>query len=231
MSHLTADMAQLWTSLALGADGPARSLQFIAAEQGEGTSLLSREFAVYASERMMRPVWLVSLETGSDVHVQAVQAQPWRFGRLGEMQQASPDGSMFFKVEPVASDRRGQLVSDVDYLVAYGVCEARLWLTQFRQNLLNADQKVQVAASGAYWNALKAYSDLIIVDCPALDRSNDGLTIAPFMDQSLIVLSADGASVRGPALLKNALTAAGANCAGLVFNRDPTRRSRWLRVS
>ena len=224
MNKLTSDMEQLWSSLGLSEYGPSRSLQFIAADSGEGTSLLAREFAVYAARRMAQPVWLVSLEPGSNVHMDAVQAQPWRFGPLGEMKQASPDGSMFFEVLPVERDHRGRLIADADYLVAYGVCEQRLWLTHFRQDRLSADQTVEICANAAYWNALKAYSGLIIIDSPALDRSTDGLTIAPFMDQSVIVLAADGASVRGPALLKNAMMAAGANCVGLVFNRDPARR-------
>jgi hypothetical protein len=230
MNTLNSDLEQLWFSLGMAEYGPSASLQFIAADSGEGTSLLAREFAAYAARRMDRPVWLVSLEPGSAVHIGAIQAQPWRFGPLGEMKQASPDRSMFFEVWPEARDHRGGRVVDADYLVAYGVCEQRLWVTEFRTDLLDPDQVIQVTASPAYWNALKAYSGLIIVDCPALDRSIDGLTTAPFMDQSVIVLAADGASVRGPALLKNALMAAGANCVGLVFNRDPARRGRRPKI-
>lgn len=230
MIDLTSDMAQLWSALGLAQTGPSRSVQFIAADSGEGTSLLAREFAVYAARRMVQPVWLVSLEPGCDVHIDAVQAQPWRFGPLGEMKQASPDRSMFFTVQPSARDHNGRIVADADYLVAYGLCDQRLWLTQFRPDMVGADQAIEIAAGAAYWNALKAYSGLIIIDSPALDRSIDGLTIAPFMDQSVIVLAADGASVRGPALLKNALMAAGANCVGLVFNRDPMRRGRRAKV-
>lgn len=229
MTDLTSDMAQLWSALGLAEDGPPRSVQLIAADSGEGTSLLARELAAYAAPRMSRPVWLVSLEA-ANVHIEAVQAQPWRYGPLGEMKQASPDRSMFFTVQPSARDHRGRIVADADYLVAYGVFDQRLWLTQFRTDLLNPGQTVEITASLDYWNALKAYSGLIIIDCPALDRSIDGLTIAPFVDQSVIVLAADGASVRGPALLKNALTAAGANCVGLVFNRDPMRRGRRAKV-
>ena len=230
MNALNSDLEQLWSSLGLSEYGPSQTLQFIAANSGEGTSLLAREFAVYAARRMDRPVWLVSLEPDSDVHIEAVQAQPWRFGPLGEMKQASPDRSMFFEIHPKARDHRGRILADADYLVAYGLCNQHLWLTQFRQDLLEPDQAFEVSASLDYWDALKAYSGLVIIDCPAQDRSIDGLTIAPFMDQSVIVLAADGASVRGPALLKNALAAAGGNCVGLVFNRDPARRGRRAKV-
>lgn len=230
MNALTSDMEELWSALALSEYGPSRTLQLIAADSGEGTSFLAREFAVYAARRMDRPVWLVSLDVRCDVHIDAVQAQPWRYGPLGEMKQASPDRSMFFTVQPSLRDHGGRVVEDADYLVAYGVCDQRLWLTQFRTDLVNLDQTIEVAGSADYWNALKAYSGLIIIDCPALDRSIDGVTIAPFVDQSVIVLAADGSSVRGPALLKNALTAAGANCVGLIFNRDPARRGGQAKV-
>ena len=221
MVSLTSDIAQLWRSLDLGGRGPSRTLQFIAAHTGEGTSTLARELALYAASRLTQPVWLVSLDVVSNVQIEAALAQPLRFGTVGEMNQASPDGSMFFCVQPVGRDRRGRAIADARYLVAHSVCDQALWITRFRHDLFEAGQMVQILPETDYWDALKAHSGLIIVDCPALDRSMDGLTMAPFMDQTVMVVAADGASVSGPALLKNALTASGAHCVGLVFNRAP----------
>ena len=78
---------------------------------------------------------------------------------------------------------------------------------------------MHILPKGDYWKAMRRHADLIVVDCPAADRSSAALTVAPFMDVSVLVLAADQGDAAAPAALKHAITAAGGRCAGLMFNR------------
>jgi len=70
----------------------------------------------------------------------------------------------------------------------------------------------------------------VVVDSPAAERSNVGLTIAPFMDFTVLVVAADGADAGAAAALKDSILAAGGRCAGLVFNRASHEPKGLLRM-
>ena len=74
-------------------------------------------------------------------------------------------------------------------------------------------------AAGHYWDSLRRVVDLVIVDGPSPERSRAGLTVSPFMDQTVLVVAADQPDVGAPARMRDAVMAAGGNVAGLFFNR------------
>jgi Mrp family chromosome partitioning ATPase len=77
---------------------------------------------------------------------------------------------------------------------------------------------------------MRKHADLIVVDCPAADRSQAALTIAPFMDQTVLVVAANEPDVRPPSLLRDAVTAAGGRCAGVFFNKVEVERPGFLKA-
>ena len=60
-------------------------------------------------------------------------------------------------------------------------------------------------------------------------RSQAGLTVAPFMDEVVLVLSADHADVRASGQLRDAVIDAGGRCAGLFCNRVALEAPKFLR--
>jgi Mrp family chromosome partitioning ATPase len=92
-------------------------------------------------------------------------------------------------------------------------------VTRFRREVLRAGQTVHVLARGDYWQAMRHQADVVIVDCPAADRSQAAVTIAPYMDETVLVVAADQADVKPPAILRDAVAAAGGAVSGLFFNR------------
>ena len=58
-----------------------------------------------------------------------------------------------------------------------------------------------------------------MVDAPAAQRSQAGLTVAPFMDEVVLVVAADERDHRAPVQLRDDLEAVGARCSGLFVNR------------
>lgn len=230
MVDLNAEMADLWASLGAPAPGRARAVQFVAARKGEGTSTVARQFARFASRRAGRSVWLVDLDLFSSPQHAAIAADPEHYGKLGGVVSASPDGSAFFTVRPPLTNAEGQPMPDARYLVAHQVAGQRFWVTRFRSEALKGRQSVHVLPSNDYWAALRKHSDLIVVDCPSSDRSQSALTVAPYMDQTVLVVSAEQPDVRQPAQLRDAITGAGGRVAGVFFNRAEVEPPAFLRA-
>ncbi|MBW3558507.1 MAG: hfsB [Proteobacteria bacterium] len=211
-------MAQLHAALGPVPEGEGRVLQFVAATSGEGSSTLAREFALCAAKKARRPVWLVDLDLmGAPQHA-ALSADP-RFGALGPASQASPDGSSFVSVQPSARTAEGKVLSDARYLAAHALLKGRLWVTRFRKEAIRPGQQVRLSGSPAYWRALSAHAEYVIIDTPAADRSTAALTLAGQVDASILVVAAEDVDARAPAALKQALESHGGRIAGLVFNR------------
>lgn len=230
MVDLNAEMAELWASLGAPAAGRARVVQIVSARRGEGASTVARELAFFAARRAGRSVWLVDLDLLGSPQYESLRTESDRYGELGEAAAASPDGSMFFTVQPQARIADGTPFPDSRYLAAHRVGEARWWVTRFRREALRGRQAVHILPTGDYWTALRKYADLIVVDAPSPDRSQAALSVASFMDQTVMVVAADEADVRAPAQLRDAITGAGGNVAGLFVNRVTVERPRFLKA-
>jgi Mrp family chromosome partitioning ATPase len=230
MVDLTAEMAQLWTALGAWTPGRARVVQFVSAEGGEGASTIAREFARLACDRVRRPVWLVDLDLPeARQHADLVEERD-RFGELGPEKPATPDGSVFFTVQPPLRDPGGAPWPDARYLGARQAGESKLWVTRFREELLRGAQQAHIVPRQGYWNALRRHADVVAVDSPAADRSTTALTLAPFMDATVLVVSANGSDVRKTTALRDGVIAAGGRCAGIVFNRAELEPPAFLKA-
>ena len=226
---LGAEMAELWGSLGAPPSGRALTLGFIAARDGEGVSTIARELAFWLARRQLRRVWLIDLDLMGQSQAQAMTDDPLRFGELGQAAQASPDGSMFFTVQPPLTRPDGRPWPDARYIGAHSVGAPGLWVTRFRREAMRPNQGVHVTPTPAYWSALRRHADVVIVDAPAAGRSQAGLTVAPFMDEVVLVVAADETDHRGPVQLRDDLEAVGAQCAGVFVNRVQTGAASLLR--
>jgi Mrp family chromosome partitioning ATPase len=231
MVDLSAEMAELWASLGGTSPGRARAVQFVAARRGEGTSTVAREFAAYAANRAGRSVWLVDLDLFSSPQHAAIAGAPELYGDLGKAVAATPaDGATFFTVQPPTLMPDGSAAPDSRFLVAHAVGQHKWWVTRFRADVLKGSQNVHVLPNADYWNALKRHADLVVVDCPSADRSQSALTVAPFMDQSVLVVAADQPDVQAPARLRDAMQGAGGRVAGVFFNRTQVETPGFMRA-
>jgi Mrp family chromosome partitioning ATPase len=229
MVDLSGEMMQLWTSLGAPVQGQPRVIQIIAARQGEGTSTVARELALYAALGARRSVWLVDMDLLASPQHAVIRAHSGRYGELGEAVAATPDGSMFFTVQPGARGADGKPWPDAAYLAAHRVGQARWWVTRFRRDVLRPGQTVHVMARADYWEAMRRAADVVIVDSPAADRSQAGVVVAPYMDQTVMVVAADQTDVKPPAVLRDTIAAVGGQVAGLFFNRGRVSPPKFLR--
>ena len=90
MVDLSPEMAALAERLGPAPGAIARILQFVSAEQGEGTSTIAREFAREVSRHASRGVWLLELDLMKGEQHAVISAEPEVYGRLSEPVRATP---------------------------------------------------------------------------------------------------------------------------------------------
>ena len=229
MVDLTHEMVALWAALGPTRPDRGRVIQFISATSGEGTSTVAREFARLAAVRARKPVWLVDADLLAQGQQSEIAGDAERFGPMTKPAAASPNGSAFFTIQPSMRDREGRLIADARLLSARGCLGRRLWVTHFRAEVLRAGQRAVALPRGAYWDAMRRHADTIVIDAPAADRTDFGLTLAPFADAVVLVVAAESADASDGAALRDELENAGARCAGLVFNRAGAEPPGFLR--
>ena len=229
MIDLTSEMAQLWASLGPPPPGRARVIQFVSARPGEGTSTIAREFARVAVGRASKPVWLVDLDLLGPGQAASIAHEAGKFGAMGRPAAATPNGSMFFTIQPPMRDRKGRPVPDARYLAAIPVGGRKLWVTSFRKDALRSGQRPHLLPQGEYWKALRPHADLIVVDAPSAKASQAALTVAPFVDFTVLVVAAEEPDTGAPAQLRDGIEQVGGRCAGIVFNRARIQTPAFVR--
>lgn len=229
MVDLTAEMAGLWAALGPAPAHRGRVFQFVAAAHGEGTSTVAREFARLTAVRARKPVWLVDADLTAQQQLDAVARQPDRFGNLGKTAYASPDGSCFFAVSPRLTARDGRPVPPARLLLAQPCLGGRLWVTRLRAEALRSGQRVEAAPDARYWDAMRKHAETVVVDAPSLDRSDLAVTLAPYVDATVIVVAAETTRASEPIALRDEIEAVGGRIAGVVMNRSTYQPPGFLR--
>jgi Mrp family chromosome partitioning ATPase len=229
MVDLTSEMAALWAALGPAPAHRGRVIQVASAATGEGASTVAREYARLAAVRARRPVWLIDADLSQQGQVQAIGAQPERFGRIGKPAMATPDGSIFFTVSPQLLDHQGKPIHPARLVAARPFLGGRLWATQFAGERLRSGQRAEVTADPRYWDALRKHADTVVIDSPAADRSDTAITLAPFVDATVLVVAAGSTDAREPLALRDELEAVGGRIAGVVVNRSTYSPPPFLR--
>jgi Mrp family chromosome partitioning ATPase len=235
MIDLSSEAAALEAALGPAYLGPAyrpgvgRVIQFVSAERGEGVSTVAREFALHLAQTAARGVWLVELDLMRGDQYASLAADPERYGFLGSAVRATPNGEVFFKIEPPVRGVDGRPWADSRYLAAYPVGGRRWWVTRFRREALRTGQRAHVLGSPNYWDGLRRHADWVIVDCPAAERSRIVLATAAQMDANVLVVSAEGGDADRPPALRDAIVSAGGHCAGVFLNQVRTPAAPFLR--
>lgn len=229
MVDLTSEMAALWAALGPAPGHRGRVVQIAAASSGEGVSTIAREYARLAAVRARRPVWLIDADLSQQGQMEAVASQPDRFGALGKAAIATPDGSIFFAITPRIMDRAGKPVHPARLMTARPCLGGRLWVTRFAAEHLRSGQRAEAVSDARYWDALKKHADTVVIDAPAADRSDLAITLAPFVDATVLVVAADSTAANEPLMLRDEIEAVGGRIAGVVVNRSTYNPPAFLK--
>lgn len=229
MVDLTTEMAALWAALGPAPGHRGRVVQIAAANSGEGVSTVAREYARLAAVRARRPVWLIDADLAQQGQLEAVAAEPDRFGRMGKATLATPDGSIFFAVTPRVMDRNGKPVHPARLITARPCLGGRLWVTRFAAEHLRSGQRAEAVGDARYWDALRKHADTVVIDSPAADRNDMAITLAPYVDATVLVVAAESTAAGDPLILRDEIEAAGGKIAGVVVNRSTYNPPAFLK--
>ncbi|WGM31559.1 hfsB [Brevundimonas sp. NIBR11] len=222
-------MASLWAALGSAPAHRGRVIQFACANTGEGASTVAREFARLAAVRARKPVWLVDADLAQPWQQEAVAAEPERFGRLGAAAASSPDGSSFYAVTPPVTGQDRKPIGPARLMTARPCLGGRLWVTRFRAEVLRSGQRAEPLPDPRYWDAMRKHADTVVIDAPAADRSDLCITLAPYVDATVLIVAAESTAANEPVILRDEIEAVGGRIAGVVVNRSTYRPPAFLR--
>ena len=229
MVDLTSEMAALWAALGPAPGHRGRVIQIAAASSGEGVSTVAREYARLTAVRARRPVWLIDADLAQQGQMEAVAAQPDRFGQIGKAAIATPDGSIFFAVTPRIMDQAGKPVHPARLMTARPCLGGRLWVTRFAAEHLRSGQRAAAVSDARYWDALRKHADTVVIDAPAAERNDMAITLAPFVDATVLVVAAESGSANEQMMLRAEIEAVGGKIAGVVVNRSTYNPPAFLK--
>ncbi len=229
MVDLTSEMAGLWAALGPAPAHRGRVIQFACANTGEGVSTVAREFARLAAVRARKPVWLIDADLNQPGQQEAVAAEPERFGRLGPPAASSPTGASFFAVTPPVMGRDNKPIAPARLMTARPCLGGRLWITRFRAEVLRSGQRAEPMSDPRYWDAMRKHADTVVIDAPAADRSDLAITLAPFVDATVLIVAAESTAANEPVILRDEIEAVGGRIAGVVVNRSTYNPPAFLK--
>jgi hypothetical protein len=105
----------------------------------------------------------------------------------------------------------------------------RLWVTRFRTEVLRSGQRAEAVPDPRYWDAMRRHADTVVIDSPAADRSDIAITLAPYVDATVLVVAAESTAANQPVILRDEIEAVGGRIAGVVVNRSTYRPPDFLR--
>jgi Mrp family chromosome partitioning ATPase len=219
VKDLRTDLKELYRALSqTSSTEGGRTVMFIAARSGEGTSSVATAFSLLAAEQARRPVWLIDLDLKRNHLFNSFAVGPFAeaFGGVGPPYSASLKTQPFFSVEPEAPEA----AQGLGLFTAHRVGETRLMVTQFDASRLTSGQGIRIKTQPAYWQAVRAATDWAVIDAPALELASAGLAITSQMDKTVIVVNADDTSPNDVETVRREIEAHGGRIAGVVLNRE-----------
>lgn len=218
MKDLRADLVDLYRQLAqTPATEGGRSVMFMSARAGEGSSSIAASFALMAAEHARKPVWLVDLDLKRNHLFNAFAVGPFAhaFGGVGPPYSAALKTQPFFSIDP----EDPEATSGLGLFTAHRVGETRLMVTQFDASRIKQGHAVRIRTQPAYWEAVRAATDWAVIDAPAMQLAGAGLAIASQIDRIVIVVRADQTPPSDVDALRREIESHGGKVGGVVLNR------------
>ena len=192
---------------------PNRSVMFVGAHPRTGTSLVARNFALAAAAHEQSPVLLVDM-TGKE---------NTQFNWFMQHHQEQ-GGAYSYEVDPARLPQRGPWTHHGSNGGTPLPAFRCYWFERINvavSTCYGAEQPpmLDLQAQEAFWNELHRFFELIVVDCPPRSEGVECTALAPYIDATVLVISAEDTRVPVAAHLRDELEATGARIPGIVFNK------------
>lgn len=192
--------------------GEGRAVMLVSARRGEGVTTA----ACAVARRFSASVYAIDLDLRRNAFARALSAE----AQLGPKIDGRLHGKAFYALTSALCARLEEPRPAFSY---HRVGHGRVFAGVFDARALPKAAKVVVSSEPDYWDAARAGGACVVIDAPALERSQIGLRVARHMDGVVLVVAADDAGAAPAALAaKAALVAAGANVIGLIYSGAST---------
>lgn len=162
------------------------------AHSGAGTSYAARAIALAAAAHFM-PLGQRVLLLDYDLYKQTQLQALMQMGVVNGPYDASFGVTPFWQIRAGLHQDSPELPA-ASYASLYLVEARALAVTAFRWDQIGANQSVNIISSPDYWAALRQNFGMIIIDAPALDRSNMCTALYPHMDNVAITARPENAN-------------------------------------
>ncbi len=217
MRDLREDLEYTWRSATRvpSSQDDGRVIMFVSPTTGAGTTSVASSFACLAARRAEKQAWLVDLDLRRNQVFRGFEQRFARdIGRPGRAYDASLRQEPIYAISPRLVD-----VKQNKLLTAHDIDGLPLLITRFRNERLNAGQKVTLKSSPAWWTTLRKISDWVVVDAPALERSTAAFSLINQVDAIILVAEADQTRAEDVMLARRDLQARGGRVIGAVLNK------------
>ncbi len=207
------------------ADGQGSLYVFCAAKSRCGTSYVARNMAMIAQQSLPRGGQVLLI----DMDIQNNAQSAYFFSPESQASYGAPTGPYdagfgempFWKVTPAVVGVDGENVSSSHFMSLHAVTDPSIMFTHFHWEHFRQGQNVHIQNARNYWHKLRQHFAVIIVDTPAIDRSDILETICPEADANILVCANNDACSQSLTSVANRLQGMGARCAGVILNQAP----------
>lgn len=223
MPALGDEMTRLFFVLNPPLEGGASCyVQFIGPSEGEGVSLIAREFALAAARHIEGHVLLLDLDATGVSQFDSLGEEPnrIRFGEIGPpiAIRESPLWSNLAGMWSYSAD--SQASRDTTPLATYHrVGEGNLFVSRMNHEMIARHGRPRISGSQKFWQSLGEVFQVIVIDSPPPTVGFDGLAVCKFCDATLLVVSAEHTRRPVAINLRNQILDNDGHIGGIVFNR------------
>ncbi len=189
-------------------DCPAKALQFIGSQRGEGVSTVAREFAITAAKRLGKKVLILDAACHNPVQ------------------------HLYFEISHKYSWKEVLSNGDLVESACYHAGVTNLYLAPIFADTAAKQQAYLEQANTELFNELKKEFDLIVVDSAPASVSAESMTMARNVDGLILVIEAERTRWQVAANARDTIQKNGGKVCGVVLNKRryhiPDKIYKWL---
>lgn len=174
---------------------PQKVIMFIGSREGEGVSTVARAFARVSANKIGKSVLLLDADRTKPTHHLVFGIQP-EYGWLDAIKDAQP----------------------FDHAV-YQIAESTLFVSPCSTKTCFPSAIFASSLIDTFWQEIKQWFDLVIIDSAPLSKSLDSLVIIPKVDGIVFVVEAENTARTVAESAKNRILKVGGNILGTILNK------------
>ncbi|MEE9272921.1 MAG: hypothetical protein V3U57_06625 [Robiginitomaculum sp.] len=208
-------------------DGQGEVTVLCAPHSHAGTSYVARNMALITAQNLPESAQVLLVEMDIQNNAQSsfffASENQAIYGVPAGPYDASYGQQPFWRITPSIVNEQGLNLTDAHFMSLNILQACKISFTHFHWENLKAGHNVHIQNARNYWHELRKHYAAIIIDTPALDRSDILETISPEADRTILVAHSRDSRSESLASAYNKIKAMDTDCAGVIFNNGTQR--------